>query len=130
MTHPDEGYNHARPLDEVCMDRLLVRTLLIVAAVLAAALVMGLFSGPARGIALCSSGLFCLFACRLRLLSEEHMHAAHVPVDPLLARADLQDCAQERLLPEPLLTRTRDPNSAYPMREVTATNGPFSLRHP
>jgi Na+/H+ antiporter NhaD/arsenite permease-like protein len=67
------------------MDRLLVSTLLVMAAVLVAALVTGFFSGPARGIALSSAGLFCLFACRLRQRSEQDIHTTHAPESSLPA---------------------------------------------
>ena len=44
------------------------RALLGIAGVLVVALVLGLFSGPAGGLALCSAALFCVMACRLRWL--------------------------------------------------------------
>jgi two-component system phosphate regulon sensor histidine kinase PhoR len=43
------------------------RTLLAIAAFLSAALIMGVFAGPARGVVLCSVALLCLAACRTRL---------------------------------------------------------------
>lgn len=43
----------------------MIRALLGIAGVLVVALVLGLVSGPAGGLALCSAALFCAMACRL-----------------------------------------------------------------
>ncbi len=85
MTRPERICHLGRLILGIGMDRLLVKMLLTVAAVLVAALVMDLFSGPARGIALSSAGLFCLFACRPRQRSEKDIHTAHAPADSLPA---------------------------------------------
>lgn len=46
----------------------MVRALLGIAGVLVVALVLGVISGPAGSLALCSAALFCVMACRLRWL--------------------------------------------------------------
>jgi two-component system phosphate regulon sensor histidine kinase PhoR len=49
------------------MNDTLARILLAIAAFLFAALVMGVFAGSARGVVLCSVGLLCLAACRIKM---------------------------------------------------------------
>ena len=58
------------------MNDSLARILLAIAAFLFAALLMGVFAGSARGLVLCSVGLLCLAACRIKL-------APAVPLDEM-----------------------------------------------
>src|SRR5688572_31845994 len=60
------------------MNDTLARILLAIAAFLFAALVMGVFAGSARGVVLCSVGLLCLAACRIKM-------PAVVPVETAIA---------------------------------------------
>jgi len=60
------------------MNRLLVRALLAAVGFLVAGLVMSLFSGPARGLALCSAGLLGLAACRVMRARQGHEHAPRI----------------------------------------------------
>jgi two-component system, OmpR family, phosphate regulon sensor histidine kinase PhoR len=77
------------------------RALLGIAGVLVVALVLGLFSGPAGGIALCSAALFCAMACRLRWLQPVLERHEPQSAESLLAPlAQFWARAMERLRPD------------------------------
>ena len=61
------------------MNDTLARILLAIAAFLFAALVMGVFAGSARGVVLCSVGLLCLAACRIKIPSTVPVETAIAP---------------------------------------------------
>jgi two-component system phosphate regulon sensor histidine kinase PhoR len=61
------------------MNDTLARILLAIAAFLFAALVMGVFAGSARGVVLCSVGLLCLAACRIKIPSAVPLEATLAP---------------------------------------------------
>jgi two-component system, OmpR family, phosphate regulon sensor histidine kinase PhoR len=83
------------------MNDSMVRTLLGIAGVLVIALLLGMFPGPAGGVALASAAVFCVMACRMKYLQTPTYRQEPEPSDgSLLALARLWHRVVERLRPD------------------------------
>ena len=89
------------------MNDTLARILLAIAAFLFAALVLGVFAGSARGVVLCSVGLLCLAACRIKLPPSVPVEATLAPVIAPLVRRGLWRRTLDRLAGAPEARSTR-----------------------
>jgi two-component system, OmpR family, phosphate regulon sensor histidine kinase PhoR len=96
----------------------LARILLAIAAFLFAALVMGMFAGSARGVVLCTVGLLCLAACRVKL-------APAVPLDEIVP-SDSPPPARRSIWRRTLDRLTGSPD-ARAARNAPAPGAPFGV---
>src|SRR5688572_5864364 len=98
------------------MNDTLARILLAIAAFLFAALVMGVFAGSARGVVLCSVGLLCLAACRIKMPSAVPVEATIAPMLAPRVKRSFWRRTLDRLAGAPEARSTRvvpTPGAAY-----------------
>jgi len=94
------------------MNDAMVRTLLAIAGVLFLALLVGMFTGPGRGLALSAAAVFCLVACRMRWVESDAERGPRPPGETITALERLWARALERLRPETPVTNAADLGSA------------------
>jgi two-component system phosphate regulon sensor histidine kinase PhoR len=99
------------------MNDTLARILLAIAAFLFAALVMGVFAGSARGVVLCSVGLLCLAACRIKM----------APAVPLEEIAPIASQPLRRGIWRRALDRLAGSPDARTARNAPAPGAPFGV---
>ena len=102
------------------MNDTLARILLAIAAFLFAALVMGVFAGSARGVVLCSVGLLCLAACRVKM-------APAVPLDEIVPTPATAPAARRGVWRRTLDRLTGAPEARVGRSGAPAPGAPYGV---